>query len=415
MNNNDFILERISETIFSSGKLTVNIYSLLNDKGSSDGKAYPAHVLNKYTSTKYSNGQVLGEFNYGRNSLILGFSYIDRSSNPMIRESVNFGEDYITSQDVANIVAYEQHIIANFNSIFVQGINNTYTIDQSNSPLFEIKNSRGTSVNFTPVIVNRISNGMTVPSPGIRVGIVTHSSYFEDITFSSFQYLAGQLALYNSHERLAALKDTFKLTALFLGKYRVSEPRGGGNYQNFGQTRNSFGGGTNNSYYGGQFSNGSNQGGPWSPQGNPNQQPAANPWATNQQPMANPWAANQQPTNNPAPWNTDNQLNNSPFANGDEGVGSNPFAREEEAPVASANPRFRRATNPEPVGSLNIDKTATVKTEKSSLEELAKEANEAPATNGSGLNSSILVEIDKMTKEDSVDLSDLDAIYDSIK
>lgn len=407
MNNNDFILERISETIFSSGKLTVNIYSLLNDKGSNDGKAYPAHVLNKYTSTKYSNGQVLGEFNYGRNSLILGFSYIDRSANPMIRESVNFGEDYITSQDVANIVAYEQHIIANFSSIFVQGVNNTYTINPSTSPHFEIKNSRGVSVSFTPVIVNRISNGMTVPSPGIRVGVT--NSYFEDITFSSFQYLAGQLALYNSHERLAALKDTFKLTALFLGKYRVSEPRGGGNYQNFGQTRNSFGGGTNNSYYGGQFSNGSNQGGPWSPQGNPNQQPADNPWAANQQPV------NQQPTNNPTPWNTGNQFNNSPFDNGDEGVGSNPFSREEEAPAPASNPRFRRATTPEPVGNLNIDKTATVKTEKSSLEELAKEANETPATTGSSLNASILGEIDNMTKEDSVDLSDLSDIYDSIK
>ena len=402
MNNNDFILERISETIFSSGKLTVNLYSLLNDKGSNDGKAYPAHVLNKYTSTKYSNGQVLGEFNYGRNSLILGFSYTDRSANPMIRESVNFGEDYITSQDVANIVAFEQHIIANFSSIFVQGVNNTYTIDPSTSPHFEIKNSRGTSVSFTPVVVNRISNGMTVPSPGIRVGVT--ASYFEDITFSSFQYLAGQLALYNSHERLAALKDTFKLTALILGKYRVSEPRGGGNYQNFGQTRNSFGGGTNNSYYGGQFANGSNQGGAWNPQGNPNQQQAANPWANNQQPASNP-----------TPWNAGNQFNNSPFDNGDEGVGSNPFAREEEATAPASNPRFRRATTPEPVGNLNIDKTATVKTEKSSLEELAKEANEAPATAGSGLNSSILGEIDKMTKEDSVDLSDLSDIYDSIK
>ena len=402
MNNNDFILERISETIFSSGKLTVNLYSLLNDKGSNDGKAYPAHVLNKYTSTKYSNGQVLGEFNYGRNSLILGFSYTDRSTNPMIRESVNFGEDYITSQDVANIVAYEQHIIANFSSIFVQGVNNTYTINPSTSPHFEIKNSRGVSVSFTPVVVNRISNGMTVPSPGIRVGVT--ASYFEDITFSSFQYLAGQLALYNSHERLAALKDTFKLTALILGKYRVSEPRGGGNYQNFGQTRNSFGGGTNNSYYGGQFANGSNQGGAWNPQGNPNQQPTANPWANNQQPASNP-----------TPWNTGNQFNNSPFDNGDEGVGSNPFSSEEESPAPAANPRFRRATTPEPAGNLNIDKTATVKTEKSSLEELAKEANEAPATAGSSLNASILGEIDNMTKEDSVDLSDLSDIYDSIK
>ena len=403
MNNNDFILERISETIFSSGKLSVSIYTLLNDKGSSDGKAYPAHVLNKYTSTKYSNGQVLGEFMYGRTSLILGFSYNDRTANPMIRESVNFGEDYITSQDVANIVAYEQHIIANFNSIFVQGVNNTYTINQSTSPYFEIKNNRGTSVNFTPVIVNRISNGMTVPNPGIRVGIaVGAASYFEDITFSSFQYLAGQLALYNSHERLAALKDTFKLTTLFLGKYRVSEPRGGGNYQNFGQTRNSFGGGTNNSYYGGQFANGSNQGGAWNPQGNPNQQPATNPWA-----------ANQQPTSNPTPWNNDNQADSYPFDNGDAGVGSNPFAREEEAPAPASNPRFRRVS--EPAGNLNIDKTATVKTEKSSLEELAKEANETPATGGSVLNSSILGEIDNMTKEDSVDLSDLSDIYDSIK
>ena len=52
---NDYILERISETIFSSGKLSVTIYSLLNDKGSNDGRAYPSTTLNLYNSSKYSN------------------------------------------------------------------------------------------------------------------------------------------------------------------------------------------------------------------------------------------------------------------------------------------------------------------------------------------------------------------------
>ena len=108
---NDYILERISETIFSSGKLSVTIYSLLNDKGSNDGRAYPSATLNLYNSSKYSNGNILGELSFNRTSLIMGFSYNDRTSQPAVRESVNFGEEMMTSQDMMNLVNFEKYIV----------------------------------------------------------------------------------------------------------------------------------------------------------------------------------------------------------------------------------------------------------------------------------------------------------------
>lgn len=389
---NDYILERISETIFSSGKLSVTIYSLLNDKGSNDGRAYPSTTLNLYNSSKYSNGNILGELSFNRTSLIMGFSYNDRTSQPAVRESVNFGEEMMTSQDMMNLVNFEKYIVENFNSIYISGVNNTYTINQGSAPYFELSNNRSLKVTFTPTIVNRIMNNMTVPNPGIRVGI---NSYSEDITFTSFQYLANQISLYNRPERLAALKDNFKLAGLILGKYRVSEPRNnygnnnGGGYQNFGQTRN-----VGNQQFSGGFTG--NQ------QGNNFQQANTNQFSNN---------GYQQPSTQ------------SPFQAGGEEVGSNPFAREESPAVEEPATPFKRFTRVDNAGTttpdtkFTIDKTATVKTD---LDSLNSEMNGTPTPTveeptateeakdtGSKLNNSILGEMDKMIQDDNLDLSDL--------
>ena len=402
---NDYILERISETIFSSGKLSVTIYSLLNDKGSNDGRAYPSATLNLYNSSKYSNGNILGELSFNRTSLIMGFSYNDRTSQPAVRESVNFGEEMMTSQDMMNLVNFEKYIVENFNSIYISGVNNTYTINQGSAPYFELSNNRSLKVTFTPTIVNRIMNNMTVPNPGIRVGI---NSYSEDITFTSFQYLANQISLYNRPERLAALKDNFKLAGLILGKYRVSEPRNnygnnnGGGYQNFGQTRN-----VGNQQFTGGFTG--NQ------QGNNFQQANTNQFNNNgyQQPNNAQFSNNgyQQPSAQ------------SPFQAGGEEVGSNPFAREESPAVEEPATPFKRFTRVDNTGTttpdtkFTIDKTATVKTD---LDSLNSEMNGTPAPTveeptateeakdtGSKLNNSILGEMDKMIQDDNLDLSDL--------
>ncbi len=400
---NDYILERISETIFSSGKLSVNIYSLLNDKGSNDGRAYPSTTLNLYNSSKYSNGNILGELSFNRTNLIMGFSYNDRTSQPAVRESVNFGEEMMTSQDMMNLVNFEKYIVENFNSIYISGVNNTYTINQGSAPYFELTNNRNLKVTFTPTIVNRIMNNMSVPNPGIRVGI---NSYSEDITFASFQYLANQISLYNRPERLAALKDNFKLAGLILGKYRVSEPRNnyatnnGGGYQNFGQTRN-----VGNQQFTGGFT-GNQQGNNFQQQNAFQQQPNTNQFSNN---------GYQQPS---AP---------SPFQAGGEEVGSNPFAREESPAVEEPATPFKRFTRVDNTGTttpdtkFNIDKTTTVKTD---LDSLNSEMNGTPAPTveepntaeeskdtGSKLNNSILGEMDKMIQDDNLDLSDL---YDEI-
>lgn len=396
---NDYILERISETIFSSGKLSVSIYSLLNDKGNNDGRAYPSATLNLYNSSKYSNGNVLGELSFNRTNLIMGFSYNDRTSQPAVRESVNFGEEMITSQDMMNLVNFEKYIVENFNSIYISGVNNTYTINQGSAPYFELANNRNLKVTFTPTIVNRISNNMTVPNPGIRVGI---NSYSEDITFASFQYLANQISLYNRPERLASLKDNFKLATLIMGKYRVSEPRNnygntnnGNGYQNFGQTRN-----VGNQQFTGGFVGGNQQQNTY--QQNNFQQSPNNQFNNYQQ-----------------------QSGTSPFqANGGEEVGSNPFAREEQPAMEQATPfkRFTRVDNgTTPDTKFNIDKTATVKTDLDSLNDEMNgtpaptieepKVNEAVKETGSELNNSILGEMDKMIQDDNLDLSDL---YDEI-
>ncbi len=406
---NDYILERISETIFSSGKLSVNIYALLNDKGGNDGRAYQSTTLNLYNSSKYSNGNVLGELSFNRTNLIMGFSYNDRASQPAVRESVNFGEEMMTSQDMMNLVNFEKYIVENFNSIYISGVNNTYTINQGSAPYFELTNNRSLKVTFTPTIVNRIMNNMSVPNPGIRVGI---NSYSEDITFASFQYLANQISLYNRPERLAALKDNFKLSALILGKYRVSEPRSNyantnnSGYQNFGQTRN-----VGNQQFSGGFTG--NQ------QGNNFQQDNTNQFNNNgyQQPNNVKFNNNgyQQPS---AP---------SPFQAGGEEVGYNPFAREESPAIEEPATPFKRFTRVDNTGTttpetkFNIDKTATVKTDLDSLNsemngtpeptvEEVKSTEEVKDT-GSKLNNSILGEMDKMIQDDNLDLSDL---YDEI-
>ena len=401
---NDYILERISETIFSSGKISVNIYALLNDKGSNDGRAYPSTTLNLYNSSKYSNGNVLGELSFNRTNLIMGFSYNDRTSQPAVRESVNFGEEMMTSQDMMNLVNFEKYIVENFNSIYISGVNNTYTINQGSAPYFELTNNRSLKVTFTPTIVNRIMNNMSVPNPGIRVGI---NSYSEDITFASFQYLANQISLYNRPERLAALKDNFKLATLILGKYRVSEPRSnytntnnGGGYQNFGQTRN-----VGNQQFTGGFT-GNQQPNNFQQQNAFQQQPNTNQFTNNsyQQPSAQ-----------------------SPFQAGGEEVGSNPFAREESPAVEEPATPFKRFTRVDNTGTttpdtkFNIDKTTTVKTD---FDSLNSEMNGTPAPTveettvteeakdtGSKLNNSILGEMDKMIQDDNLDLSDL---YDEI-
>ena len=401
---NDYILERISETIFSSGKLSVNIYALLNDKGSNDGRAYPSTTLNLYNSSKYSNGNILGELSFNRTNLIMGFSYNDRTSQPAVRESVNFGEEMMTSQDMMNLVNFEKYIVENFNSIYISGVNNTYTINQGSAPYFELANNRNLKVTFTPTIVNRIMNNMSVPNPGIRVGI---NSYSEDITFASFQYLANQISLYNRPERLAALKDNFKLASLILGKYRVSEPRSnytntnnGSGYQNFGQTRN-----VGNQQFTGGFT-GNQQANNFQQQNAFQQQPNTNQFANNgyQQPSAQ-----------------------SPFQAGGEEVGSNPFAREESPVVEEPATPFKRFTRVDNAGTatpdtkFNIDKTTTVKTD---FDSLNSEMNGTPAPTveeptvteeakdtGSKLNNSILGEMDKMIQDDNLDLSDL---YDEI-
>lgn len=388
---NDYILERISETIFSSGKLSVNIYALLNDKGSNDGRAYQSTTLNLYNSSKYSNGNVLGELSFNRTNLIMGFSYNDRTSQPAVRESVNFGEEMMTSQDMMNLVNFEKYIVENFNSIYISGVNNTYTINQGSAPYFELTNNRSLKVTFTPTIVNRIMNNMSVPNPGIRVGI---NSYSEDITFASFQYLANQISLYNRPERLAALKDNFKLSALILGKYRVSEPRSNyantnnSGYQNFGQTRN-----VGNQQFTGGFTG--------------NQQQPNN--------------FQQQPNNNQFTNNYQQLSTQSPFQTGGEEVGYNPFAREESPAIEEPATPFKRFTRVDNTGTttpetkFNIDKTATVKTD---LDSLNSEMNGTPEPTvtevkdtGSKLNNSILGEMDKMIQDDNLDLSDL---YDEI-
>lgn len=401
---NDYILERISETIFSSGKLSVNIYSLLNDKGSNDGRAYPSTTLNLYNSSKYSNGNVLGELSFNRTNLIMGFSYNDRTSQPAVRESVNFGEEMMTSQDMMNLVNFEKYIVENFNSIYISGVNNTYTINQGSAPYFELTNNRSLKVTFTPTIVNRIMNNMSVPNPGIRVGI---NSYSEDITFASFQYLANQISLYNRPERLAALKDNFKLAGLILGKYRVSEPRNNyantnnGGYQNFGQTRN-----VGNQQFTGGFTGGQQQPNNFQQQNSFQQQSNNNQFTNN---------GYQQPSTP------------SPFQAGGEEVGSNPFAREESPAVEEPATPFKRFTRVDNAGTtapdtkFNIDKTTTVKTD---FDSLNSEMNGTPTPTveeptpteeakdtGSKLNNSILGEMDKMIQDDNLDLSDL---YDEI-
>lgn len=409
--NNDYILERISDTLFSSGKLSITIYSLLNDKGNNDGKAYPGTVLSLYNSTKYSNTQTLGELTFGRTGLIMGFNYIDRTANPSIRESVNFGEELMTSDDMLNLVNYEKHIVNNFSQIFIEGVNNTFTINQAAAPYFEIKNNRNMAVSFTPVIVNRIVNNIPVPNPGIRVGI---GSYFEDITFNSFQYMVGQVAVYNSHERLAALKDMFKLTTMIMGQYRVSEPRNGGynqggGYQNFGQTR---GGYNQPNYNGGQFGGGRGQ--------------------TFNQPQGNfqPNNTYQNPQNNFTNGNFNQPQGmaaGGPFSGNPEDANPNPFSRDAQvagngdAAGGASFPRFRRSDSTA-AGNLNVDKDATVKTEQTTLDDLSKEVNGDVASaepvgteEGSSLNQSILGEIDAMAKEETVDMSDLKDIMDEIE
>ena len=412
-----YILERISETLFSSGKLSVSIYTLLNDKGNNDGKAYPSTVLNLYNSSKYSNTSVLGELNFGRSSLIMGFEYNDRTANPAVRESVNFGEELITSEDMFNIVTYEQHILNNFSQIYVEGINNAYTINQANVPYFEIKNNRNAVVSFTPVIVNRIINNTPVPNPGIRVGI---GRYFEDVTFNSFQYMVGQLATYNNRERLAALKDSFKLSTLILGQYRISEPRGyggygnNGGYQNYGQTRGG------NAFNGGQFGGNQNQQNfNQAPNQNFNQQPNfGQPQNFNQgnggqfgQPQ-NPF--NQQVDQGPGAFG-----GGGPFGANPEDNNSNPFKRDEaatEGTGSSGSGPFQRFRRTDSAGKLDIDKSSTVKTEKTDLDTLSDEVNGSinNESTGGNLNASILNDVEKMTKEENLDMSELGSIMDEI-
>ena len=419
MTMTNFIMERISQTLFSSGKLTVSIYELLNDKGSNDGRAYPSNQLNLYSSTKYTNAQVLGEFTFGRSNVILGFSYTDRSVTPMVRESVNFGEEFLMiSNEFQTLREFAAHMVANYQTIYVAGVNGAVTINQQAVPSFEIKNNKGLRIGFVPAVVNRIMDNMTVPVPGMQIII---GNYSELITFDQFSYLVSQVMLYMTPESLAALKNVFKLTTIITGQYRVSEPRSGGfaggGYANYGQTRGQF----NTNVNGGQFGGGSTPN--FAPQGQNfgggvQQQTQFNAGGY-QQPQFNNFQ--QQSGGAPNFQNADN-----PFMGNPEEVGSNPFAAE-GAPAG--NTRFRRATtqptaeanpqpNPTPVGgNLNIDTTATV--ERTDLETLATDMNGTPAedqpvTEGN-LNASILAATENLAAEAEPTDAELEAVLGDIQ
>ena len=414
-----YTLDRISQVLFSSGKLSVSIYELLNDKGNNDGRAYSSNKLNLYNSSKYTDYQTVGEFTFGRSSVILGFSYNDRTVNPAVRESVNFGEELLlSSTEIQTLRDYAAHLVSNFQTVYVAGVNNMLTINQNAAPAFEIKNNKGLKVSFAPTVVNKISNNMTVPVPGIQVTLL--GSYTELITFDSFSYMVSQILLYTDPSNLAALKNVFKLTTVMLGQYRTSEPRTGGfagGYNNFGQTRQQ------GQAYGGQFGGQPS----YADQGQFGGAPTANYQpqfgggfgATQQQP---------QPTFGQPSYTPDAQAGGvpnfqnaaNPFMGNPEEVGSNPFAREEQP--AGSNPRFRRATtDPQPPvqpvgGKLDIDTGKTVEVQKTNLEDLAADVNgtEAAPAGGGVLNNSILAATDVLATEADPSDEELQEILGSI-